>query len=745
MTRTFLIFFGSAISSLIILYILGIIWFGDNRNRMVRSFFVLGVITTYLIVFNGITAVVSEQLFPAMLSIGMVFTCALPFALLWFSLHYTKSPLALSTPLLTLSIALPAVDILMMLTTSVHGLYFTDYSFPVPGKGILFWVHSAVCLVVVLLAFVRIITHAAKTRSFRSFPFFAGIGILISASVHTLYALFSAVDYDLSSICFLLTFLLFAFSVHRSRIFKFRRMTVDQIFSSLDDVFLICNEHGIIIESNLAAKTAFPEFPVTLGTTRLDDFIEHVDKRLSRRLPKNLFDSIRGRVNRCAGEICVPGNNGQSKIYALNWHTITPNTATRGYMLSLSDISDQRAMFEEINKKNRRLRDLNTKAMAASKAKSAFLANMSHEIRTPLNAIIGMSHIARESIEDRAKATSSIDQVIRASKHLLELLNNVLDMSKIESGKFTLAAEPFCVETVIDEVISIFSRQCADKCLNLIPDITGLPETVIGDSLRFKQVLINLMGNAVKFTDPGGSVCLAVNGETTADTAELHVQVRDSGIGMSQEQLSRLFTAFEQANSSISVRYGGTGIGLAISQHLIGLMGSAITVESREGAGSSFSFSIKLPIGTSPVPGGKGTSFVLPDLSEKRILLVDDVEINRIIMSELLSKTNAVIEEAEDGVQAVRMVEQSPEYHYDLIFMDVQMPNMDGYEAARQIRAMPRGDTAALPIVAMTANAYREDVEKALASGMTAHLAKPVDINKFYGILTQIILTEHVK
>ena len=739
MIQTLLIFFGSAVFVLIILYILGIIWFGDKRNQMVCSFFVLGVIAVYWIVFNGIIAVADERTLPAMLSISMIFVCCLPFALLWFSLHYTKSPLTRSTPLLALTVAIPAADIFLMLTTPAHKLYFTDYSFPTPGKGIFFWVHSAVCLSIVLLAFIRIMVHTVKTRGCRSLSFCAGAGILISTGVHILYLLSPSMGYDLSPICFFLTFLLFSFSVHKSRIFRFRRMTVDQIFSSLDDAFLICDEDGVIIESNISVKTTFPDFPVTVGTTLLDDLIGHLDKTLSKRMPQNLFDFILGRANRCEGEIYIDSDDDLVNIYTLNWHAIRHKNATRGYMLSLADISDQRAMLEEIHNKNKHLTDLSAKAMSASKAKSAFLANMSHEIRTPLNAIIGMSHIARESVDDRAKATASIDQVILASKHLLELLNNVLDMSKIESGKFTLAAEPFSVKSIINEVLCIFAQRCDEKALTLTSDVNGLPQAVIGDSLRLKQVLINLLGNAVKFTDPGGSVCLSVLGEESDGKLTLSVRIRDTGIGMSQEQLSRLFTAFEQADSSISIRYGGTGIGLAISQHLIGLMGGVVTAESSVGEGSVFSFVLNLPVGHAPNGSDTESPLLLPDLSRKRILVVDDVEVNRIIMSELLAKTNAIIEEAEDGEQAVTLFEQSPEHYYDLIFMDVQMPRMDGYEATSQIRQSPRKDAATLPIIAMTANAYREDVEKALSIGMTAHLAKPVDIDKMYRLLAPLM------
>ena len=738
MLQTLLIFLLSAVLSLIIIYILGIVWFGDKRNQMVRSFFIVGVIAVFWILFAGVLAVSSEQSFSSMLSIGMIFVCCLPFALLWFSLHYTKSPLINSKTILALVIAIPILDIFFVLTSPLHHLYFADYAYPIPGKGILFWVHVVFGVTAILLASVRIMVHAIKTPKYRILTFCAGGGILISAGMHIQYALDPKLTHDFSSLAFLITFLLFAFVAHKSQIFWLRRMTVDQIFSSLDDLFFIFDEEGVLIESNMAAQTTFPKFPVVEGITKTRELIEYLNTELRAIIPEDLFDQIIEKNSNCEGEISLLSDDGQVKFYLLNWHAITKKKYIPGYILSLSDISCYRTMIAEISEKNKSLIDLNQQALAASKAKSAFLANMSHEIRTPLNAIIGMSHIARESIENHNKTSEAIDQIIRASKHLLDLLNNILDMSKIEAGKFALAVEPFSLVNTMDEVADILNHYCSEKKLNFVANVDKLPQSVLGDALRLKQVIINLLGNSIKFTDPDGTISLNVQGEEGEGMFKLNVSVSDTGIGMSQKQISHLFNAFEQTDDSIAVRYGGTGIGLALSQHLIGLMGGVITVESQPGEGSVFSFTIELPVQPDQ-PICKKEDCEILDLSEKRVLIVDDIEINRIILSEFLAKTNVIIEEAEDGEQAVNLVKQAPFQHYDLIFMDVQMPNMDGYEATRQIRSMSREDTATLPIVAMTANAYREDVENALAAGMNAHLAKPIDIDKIYELLAQIM------
>jgi CheY-like chemotaxis protein len=356
---------------------------------------------------------------------------------------------------------------------------------------------------------------------------------------------------------------------------------------------------------------------------------------------------------------------------------------------------------------------------------------MSHEIRTPLNAIIGMTRIAKKSIEsDLGKTDSSLDEIATASSHLLDILNDVLDMSKIESGKFEMVCESFSLYAAIEEVANIITPRCQERSVRFVTNIDDVPGIgVLGDRLRLKQVLINLLGNAVKFTSENGKIefLFAVTDETED---ELHVKfsVADNGIGMTKEQLAKLFTAFEQADAKIATRFGGTGLGLAISQNLVGKMGGVIAVESEPGKGSAFSFVLCLK---KTEDTGKTTLQLgaLPDLTGKCLLLVEDVEINRIILLELLEETHAQMDTAEDGARAVERFSASPEGHYDLIFMDVQMPNVDGYEATRLIRALPRHDAATVPIIAMTANAYKEDIERALGAGMNGHLAKPIDID----------------
>lgn len=378
------------------------------------------------------------------------------------------------------------------------------------------------------------------------------------------------------------------------------------------------------------------------------------------------------------------------------------------------------------------------KARVASKAKSSFLAKMSHEIRTPLNAVIGMSEIAKKTSAGNEKAVSAISRIISSSHHLLGILNDILDMAKIESGKMELAHEAFDLGRAFDEVSNIILARCGEKNIQFNSDTDDARElVVVGDKLRLNQVLINLLGNAVKFTDPWGRIGMSVKLLRNAeDEVTLGFSVWDNGIGMTREQQARLFVPFEQADAKIASRFGGTGLGLSISKNLINAMGGDISVTSEPGHGTAFSFELTMKKGRLDEKRGFEAVEAV-NLEGVRILLVEDIEVNRMIVEEFLSSSGAAIYTAENGLEGVNMFAASPENYYDLIFMDIQMPKMDGYEATQRIRALDRADARLVPIIAMTANAYREDVELAMAAGMNSHLAKPVDIAVLFRTILQ--------
>ena len=385
-------------------------------------------------------------------------------------------------------------------------------------------------------------------------------------------------------------------------------------------------------------------------------------------------------------------------------------------------------------------------ALAANRAKSAFLANMSHEIRTPLNAIIGMVAIGKAApeIEKKDYALSKIEG---ASAHLLGVVNDVLDMSKIEADKLELSAVQYDFAAMLQKITAVINFRVDEKHQKLLVSVNEkIPRLLIGDDQRLSQVIMNLLSNAVKFTPDGGEIRLGVSLAAEADgVCELRAEVADSGIGISAEQQAQLFSAFKQAESGTSRKFGGTGLGLAISKRIVEMMGGKIWIESELGKGARFIFTVKAKRGAEPPDEERREGADAQEapreniFTGKRLLLAEDVEINREIIITLLEDSGLTIDCAENGEIALQMVTAAPD-KYDAALMDVQMPQMDGLEATRRIRALPAPRSKKLPIIAMTANVFKEDIDTCLAAGMDDHLGKPLDVDEMFAKLRKYLL-----
>ena len=870
MSGKIIIYLVSILLFIVLFYIVSSIWFRGKRNAYLKLFFVMGLLLSLWSLTNGTNVLLSEDFYIQLYPINMMFICIIPSILLRYMLYFTESKYASSRAITWIFTILPVFDVLLLVTNFWHHGIIASYDGLRPQPGSLFMVHALIAyipvIITVVILFRYIIKNIRKTPSL----ILVGLGTLLPIISNVMYTfnIFES-EFDVTPFTFLIMFFVFAIYSIRLRLFDVKETAVASLFTSLSDALLVVDNAGYVVDANPSFNNTFPTLIPDTDKIEVHDVVCQLESITAEKDPANVFDLLHSLSEDIHNAEITILNGRESHNYALSKDIIIERGQYAGYILTLSDISNYRQMISEIHEQNDKLIELKNLAESASKAKSDFLSRMSHEIRTPMNAIIGMTKIA-DNTSDINKLRYCLSTIGTSSAQLLGLINDILDMSKIEAGKFEIEIAPMNIEKMLMKVCNLIVDKTEQKSQKLVVNLgKNMRMHYLGDELRISQVITNLLSNAVKFTPEKGTVTITVEEiQKENDYSILRFTISDTGIGITEEQIDKLFISFEQADGSISRRFGGTGLGLAISKSIIEKMNGRIWVESETNKGSVFTFEIKLERsprqsetvifdGITPsdlkllivdgdedirrhfldVVGNFGThadeaesgtraihlvktareaqkpydvvfldynlpdmdgietanklgemidkntvivmtSFLewnkiekladgvgvhrfiskplfpssildaineivgntiknlkietvmeekAPDFSDATLLLAEDVEINREIFIALLEDTNINIDVAENGRIAVNKFKEKPD-RYNIIIMDVQMPEMDGCEATRMIRALDIPKAKQIPIIAMTANAFKEDVAMCISCGMNDHLAKPIDV-----------------
>ena len=428
---------------------------------------------------------------------------------------------------------------------------------------------------------------------------------------------------------------------------------------------------------------------------------------------------------------------GERRQYRLKAVKVEEDGEFKGIVLGFRDVEEE---YRKDIETQELLRAALEEAKHASSSKSNFLFNMSHDIRTPMNAILGFVALAQNETDNPDKLLDYLDKIEKSGQHLLGLINDVLDMARIESGRIDLHEAPFDLEEQFNETVDMFGIDMDKKGLKFKSNLNITDKIVDADSLRTKQIMLNLLGNALKYTKKGGTVTFKIKQKTSNKNgfAIYQISVKDTGIGMSKDFQKHLFDLFERENRSAVTGVQGTGLGLAITKRLVELMNGEITCNSSLGKGTEFKCTIRLKVVDADYVEEEEEKIDLSLLEGKKVLLVEDNDLNREIARTILEEVGMVVEEATDGTVAVDMLGKKERSDYDVVLMDIQMPYMDGYKATRIIRNAEVRTKGHVPIIAMTANAFEEDKAKAFEAGMDAHIAKPVDTKELYRELVRL-------
>ena len=841
------LFLASLAVSAAYVYLLVMLKAGDTRSRRGKSFFRLCTVILAWTLLNAVTMIIDPLYFPVIYTLKMIVVCFVPFMLFWFILNFTESVPANSKVLQAVIFTIPAVDALLVATNPLHNLLFLSYDFPLPPRGMLFLTHTAVGFLFILIAYVFLFRYIIKHFRQRPFLIITGIGALLPYALNFSYG-FNLVSFkhDATPIGFFFTFIIFAYFSHYSRMFHFKWDILRSVFNSIQDTVVIINREGYVVDANTSLERRFPEFIPQYGKTTLHNFLDFLRTRLKTAGGEDLFFPMESLQKTNYGtEIDLFTAGDKLKTFEVCWHVIQIQGGNYSYVMVLDDISEYRAMINEINEKNIHLTELKELAEEASLTKSKFLAHMSHEIRTPMNAILGMAELAmRENVTPVVQ--EHIFTIRQAGENLLSIINEILDLSKIEAGKLSIIREEYSFSSIIFDVINMIKTKTTESCLRFVVFAdSNIPNSLIGDSVRIRQIMLNLLSNAVKYTEKG-FISLSVTIQSkSGNNVFLSIEVADSGRGIKPEVLENLFSEFERFSMEKNKNIEGTGLGLAITKNIVNVLGGRIDIQSEYGRGSTFTVSLPqevslaqnlaavtnaseknvlvyerrevyansiaknlenlgvnyrlvashsefydeiksgkfpyvfiasvlydeaktkfselnlnvrfvliadfgeavsdrntsiltMPIFTVPIANFlNGVTDVYSVVTNRNeifnftapeagILIVDDIITNLKVAEGLLKPYQMKVTLCKSGEQALKAVKKK---HFDLVFMDHMMHNMDGIETMQRIRSMDEQDPyyKNLPVIVMTANAVTGVKEMFLEKGFNDFLSKPID------------------